>query len=44
MHTSFQPDGRWFCFDETGRTLTKNLPTKTHALNWIARQMAKAKA
>jgi hypothetical protein len=44
MTPSFQPDGRWFCFDDSGRTLVKNLATKASAQNWIARQLAKAKA
>lgn len=42
MFASFQPDGRWFCFDEDGRTPVKNLSTKASAHNWIARQLAKA--
>lgn len=44
MFTSFQPDGRWFCFGDDGQTLIKNLATKASAQNWIARQLAKAKA
>lgn len=42
MFTGFQPDGRWFCFNEEGETLVKNLQSKASAQNWIARQLAKA--
>lgn len=42
MFTSFQPDARWFVFNEEGRTLIKNLQSKANAQNWIARQLAKA--
>jgi hypothetical protein len=44
MFTSFQPSMAWFVFNEEGQTLIKNLATKASAQNWIARQLAKAKA
>lgn len=44
MFTSFQPDGRWFCFDEDGNTLVKDLQSRGHATFWIAKRLAKAKS
>lgn len=44
MFTSFQPDARWFVFDEDGKTLTKDLQSKGQATFWISKRMAKAKA
>jgi hypothetical protein len=38
MAVSFQPNGRWFVFDDaTGATLAKNLKTKAEAERWVAR-------
>lgn len=42
MFTSFQPDARWFVFNEEGRTLIKDLQSRGQATFWIAKHQAKA--
>lgn len=44
MFASFQPDLRWFVFNEEGQTLVKDLQSRGQATFWIAKRMAKARA
>lgn len=42
MNYSFQPDGKYFVFDEaTGKTLQKDLPTVSAALVWLHTERVK---
>lgn len=38
MTASFTPEGDWFVFDNTGRTLKRGFKTKPQAMRWIAEQ------